>query len=377
MIKPSMVRVVLLLIVCAGLVACGGNRYRPDSPDVRYRSAQEYKKLQLPPDVEGVGQQQYVIPRGGSKISRSSVLPTISTAQFKREGAVSWLEIALTPDVLWPELVAFLDNAGYPLAVNDSSAGLMMTRWAQPIVREARDGILQTVLGDKRTVVDDELLRYALRLEHSEDGASSRLFARVSQYRKRDASEQGDDESNANPWQIIDDDPEQSADLLNRILLWLGIEEQKSNEILSDTEVEEFHHHIHLTANDQRPYLLIWEDYETAFGRVRDAVDEVGFHISDDDVDTGVIEVVADTDYLSEVRAAQEKRREENKGFFSGLASWFGGDEVPGAQLSLRLQRVESQVYAVDVVDRDTGAIENEPGQRVLAAVRDALIQPQ
>ena len=363
----SLTVVTILTALALQLAACGGSRYRPDSPDVRYLSSREYEKLQLPPDVAGTGEQQFVIPRNSVKISRGSILPGVDSARFQREGDQSWLELKVPVERLWTELVAFLENEGLALAENDSVAGFLLTEWKQPVEREERDGILQTVLGDKKRVTEDQVLRYALRLERS-TADSSRLFVRTSQYRKYEA-EQG---SNSQGWNLVDDDPEASANLLARILVWIGLDEQESRELISSTDIKEFKARILLTANkDERHYILFWDNYEHVFARVQTALDAAGFETTDSELDEGLIEIRSPEDALLEVSQAQLKRRQDNAGFFKRR---FGSDEIRGADLTLRFHRVESRIFAVDVVEPDTGEITASAGRQVLESIRDAII---
>lgn len=357
----------LVVVLVMFMVGCGGPKYRPDSPDVRYQSSKESERLKLPPDVTGTGEQQFVIPRTGSKISRGSILPGAESARFHREGQLSWLELNISAEALWPEILAFLDDEGLVLSENNSVTGTLITEWEQPKSRTARDGILQSILGDKQQVIDDQILRYSLRIERG-DGENSRLFVQTNQYRKHD----GKNPDQKKGWALTDDDPAKSADLLTRILVWIGLDEQKSREILTDLEISEYNHRILLTSNEEnRNYLLLWNDYETTFELVREATGSAGFDITDKDLDTGVIELRGKTDYLADISQAQKKRKEEKAGFFKRT---FGSSKDKGADLTLRLQRLESRVFALDVFETDTGAIESAAGRQVLESIRNAII---
>lgn len=357
--------VIPLALLLSGLTACA-NSYRPDSPDVRYKTAGEFQELQLPPDVSGSRDQLYVIPRGQSKIARSSVLPGAESVSFKRDGELGWLEVKVPVEKFWPELVAFVESEGYALAVNDSLAGILVTEWRQPRSITPRTGLMQKIFGDNHNIKRDEFERFVLRLERG-DGDTSRLFANFNVYRNvklvADANKS---------WEFDNDDENRSAELLTRILTWIGIDEQQASQILSATDVLEIRAGVLLRTNEEKQsYLLIWDDYENAFKKVKKATSIIGFNVSDDDIDTGTIEAEADADYLDELKVEQAKRREENKGFFSGL---FRKSSDQGVEIVLRLQRLESRVYALDVLDADTGRLDGEPARRILESIRDALI---
>ncbi len=352
------------------LSACGSN-LRPDSPDVRYRSAAEFEQLLLPPDTIGERGQLYVIPKARGKISRSSILPATDAATFERHGQLSWLAIKAPVEALWPELVAFIEHEGYALEINDSLTGTLVTAWRQPQVLVRRNGLMQKIFGAKKNSVKNELERYVLRLERAASN-TSRLFARYNVSKKIpiDNGAVLADKS----WQIQNQDPERTSQLLTRILTYIGIEEQQANDILSLSDVSEINHGLQLgVAKNEAAYLLMWDEYESAFERVRNAVNAIGFTIKDDDLDKGQIETVGKTEYFAKLH--QQQSEEKSKGFFSSLKRMFSLSRDAGVELVLNMSRVESHVFALKVLDNSEVVLKGKPGQLFLEEIRDAILK--
>lgn len=360
-------RIVMIAGLSVGLIACGSS-YRPDSPDVRYRSAQSYEALQLPPDVAGARGQQYVIPDARSaSIARSDVLPSSDSIVLRRDGAVSWLDIQLPVPRLWPELVAFVESRGMALEQNNSMTGMLVTQWVQPERRINRAGIFQKLIGSKKNTNKNEVERFAIRLERSGDN-SSRVFARYNLLQK------GFD-GDKNAWAYENDDELRSAELLSQILVWFGVNEQKAKGLISELDAKAIHQNVQLETRDELSYLLLWDDYESAFNRVKNATEKAGLILEDDDINLGLIETSGDMAFLQKLKSRQNEILDNREGLFNSLGRMVDSLDDSGMALELRFLRVQSGVYAVDVRDPEIGIIEGAAAQLILRSLRDALLE--
>ncbi len=361
------IRVVVVTGLSVAVVSCGSS-YRPDSPDVRYRNAQSYESLQLPPDVAGERGQQYVIPdERSASIARSDVLPSSDSIVLRREGAVSWLDIQLPVERLWPELVAFVASRGMAVKLNNSTTGMLVTKWVQPESRSDRSGIFQKLIGSKKTINKNEVERFAIRLERGE-GNASRLFARYNLLKK---GGEGDKDA----WSYHNDDEMRSAELLSQILVWFGVEEQKAKGLLSELDAKALHQGVQLAIRDELSYLLLWDDYESAFNRVKTATGKTGLALEDDDINIGVIDATGNMVFLESLKSRQDEILDNKQGLFNGLGRMIDSVGDSGMALELRFLRVESGVYAVDVRDPEVGIIEGAAAQLILKSLRDALLE--
>ncbi len=344
--------------------ACGSN-LRPDSPDVKYRSASDHEKLLLPPNTTDERGSLYIIPNTKGKISRSSILPTAEGVSFERDGKVSWLNINLPVEKIWPELVEFSQVEGWTLAENNSLEGLLITQWDVPRHTIERGGLMQKVLGSKTKTDKNTLQRYVLRIER--EGDSSRLFV-DHQLAEGSQSEISDSD-------LKDDrNPEESARVLTKILVFIGINEQYAKEILSNQDISDLKNGLLLsTAANNSTYLLVWDSYDSVFERVRNAAVSTGFNLEEDDIDAGLIEVSGKADYLADLLEQQIEARKETEGFFKSLTNAFSnaGESV---NLVINFHQVEPLVYALSVLDDGVQVLKGEQGKKFLQAIKNAMI---
>ncbi|MDO6460277.1 outer membrane protein assembly factor BamC [Granulosicoccaceae sp. 1_MG-2023] len=346
---------VTLVLTATLLSACGSN-HRPDSPDMLYRSATESEMLALPPDVSGMRERQYIIPRAQGRLSRSSVLPSAEDIVLRRDGRLTWLELNLPVETLWPELVAFVGNRGLEVERNDSLTGLLTTAWARPSSREPRDGLMQKLVGDKVIVDKSRMERYVIRLERNGDGAS-RLFADY-QIVHRDKRDERGTEGN--------DDSMMSSQLLKDILIWVGVSEARADGVLSAEEAASIRAGMELVSNAQGEYLLLWGDYESWFDALADIPGETLWRTEDADADSGEVEIRVSEDLMPREEPLEEP------GFWAKLTGKAGQEGTP---LRLRFQMVEAGVYAVDVIRSDDRIVTGEVAQKLLRHARDELLQ--
>ena len=336
------------------LAACGSN-HRPDSPDMLYRSASEPAMLAVPPDVSGLRDRQYIIPRAQGRLSRSAVLPAFDDIVYRRDGQLSWLELNLPVETLWPELVAFVGQRGLEVIENNSLTGLLTTAWMRPTSREPRDGLMQKLIGDKVTIDKSRMERYVIRLERGDDGRSV-LLANY-QIVHRDEQDSRTVEG--------DDDKAMSSQLLKDILIWVGVEESRANGVLGETEAAAIRADMQLVSNEQGDYLLLWGDYEPLFEAVANVPGEALWKHEDADVDAGELEIVVD-------EAVMPRQESEDKpGFWASL---LGKGDAQGTALRIRFQMAEAGVYALDIIRDNDQIVSGEIARRLLTQVRDGLL---
>jgi len=214
----------------------------------------------------------------GGPVSRNTLLPVFETVKFVREGGSSWLEIESAPEALWPELLNFLRAEGYRIKQTIPTAGVVVTQW-QAGAKGTSTGILSSL------VKEDELARVAFRLER--DGNSgSRLFAR-----NHIANEEF---AEANPdaaWPEASSRADAVSAVLQRLLVFLGVEEQKSRGILDDGQASRALDDASIQTTAAGSQLILHHGYLPAFRIVGAALETLDYTV--DRTDNSIGQVVA------------------------------------------------------------------------------------
>lgn len=207
-----MLRVLISVSLGLSLAACQIGP-RASSPDVLYsKNATEARALQVPPDLSNVAEgEQFVLPgNAGGTITRNTLLPESANLRFVRQGDENFLEIQNTPEDIWPQIQEFLRSEQYPISQSEPIAGVVTSQWRK------RSG---------------SVVRVAFRLERG-DGNSTRLFTRRQVADDAGATMDADD-----VWPPFTHDSEKTSELLVRLMVFLGVEEQRALGILNDQDV--------------------------------------------------------------------------------------------------------------------------------------------
>ena len=271
---------VLMLALAAGLSGCGTLASK-NSPDLVYsEAAEQARDLQVPPDLTDVSNaEQFVLPgTGNAAVARNTLLPQFDSLRFVREGGQNWLEFQQTPEDLWPQLLEFLKKERYRIDQTEPVAGVIATQW-RPASAVGGTSILRNL------VAGEEYSRVAFRLERA--GAGARLFAR-SQAASQEAVESADG-ADTN-WPARSNDPESTSALLNRFLVFLGVEQQKARGILDAEQARAILDSAVLQSNAAGSEMIINRGFQSSFRHMIAGLQALNYTIVTSDDNAGRIE---------------------------------------------------------------------------------------
>jgi len=215
-VRNSIIAVLATVTISACQISARGT-----SPDIKYsENARSAQSLQVPPDLSSISAgEQFVVPGNtGSIIARNTLLPLLDSARFVRQGSSSWLEVKVSPEELWPKLLAFIEEEGFEVSSTQPTTGLITTQWRK---RGGESGSLAGAIDSRAKV------RIAFRMERAQlEGSGARLFARL-QTNTDSAVD------NSELWSSSATHPDKSSVVLQRLLVFLGVQEQKARGVLS------------------------------------------------------------------------------------------------------------------------------------------------
>lgn len=272
----------VILAPCCALLGGCGSLSSVSSPDVVYaNNADEAKALQVPPDLTDVSNaEQFVLPgTGNSTVARNTLLPQFDGMRFVREGGQSWLEFQQAPEDLWPQLLAFARQEKYRIEQTEPVAGVIVTQW-RAAGAQADSGILKNLVSN-----DEEYTRVGFRLERAAGG--TRLFAR-----SQAASEAAVKAASAsnNEWPASSHNPEKTSALLNRFLVFLGVEQQKARGILGEAQARAVLDDAVVQRNAAGSEMIVNSGFQTSFRQVLNALKVLDYNVISSDDNVGRIE---------------------------------------------------------------------------------------
>ena len=382
---PIFLRLAGLVLLLSALPGCT-TRFDSLLPDRRpdYRESQvKTNRLEVPPDltsstIDDTLAVPELNPTGNAKFSAyanerttagqvrttdTTVLPASTDIQIEREGDRRWLLVQQqTPEQLWPKLKEFWTSNGLVLKRDDPRIGIMETGWAENRA-DIPAGVVRDILSKFIDFAYSAPTRdkFRLRVERVDDGTAIYLTHYGMEEVDRGEGISKDKSSSAQ-WQSRPADPELEAEMLNRLMVYLGAAEKRAAAQVASTPTTPAKPRTQLTTVDGQQALVIEDNYARAWRWVGLALDSTNFVVEDQDRGQGK--------YVVEYRNPEEGGQQP--GFLSSLAFWKENPPPPGTRYQVRLAGRGSQT--VVLVQNAAGQPDTSPAAtQLLQSLKDSI----
>lgn len=349
---------------------------------VDYKKSSTISSLELPPNVTLATSDQFVIPdtaaptaesatysgytqqkRATTQVSQTAVaeavLPKAKNIEIKRNGTARWLEIKnTTATAMWAKVRQFWAEEGFKLTTEDQKIGVMETEW-----KENRADIPQDALRRLLGGVIDSLYsastrdRYRTRLERVND---STLEVYIS-HRGAEEVTKGDNFT----WQPRPVNPELEAEMLTRLMVFLGVEKEQAKTVVAATQkttTRPTRAELRIVA-DKAPSLQVRQELNKTWQLVGLALDRVGFVVEDRDVSKGV--------YFVRYIDPEREGRKSGGNFFTRLFS--GSDDTnQDGEFLIRLLPVQKETQ-VTVLNKRGVVESSRTAEKILTLLYEQL----
>ncbi|MBK1723084.1 hypothetical protein CKO23_12600 [Thiocystis violacea] len=380
------------LLLLGQLLGCGSSTISDALPDQRlvYKKQREaVNNLEIPPDLtSGTYNDALDIPEGGvpttfseysgSRAQRQrvaasgDVLPDLPNVELKRRGNDRWIEAQASPQAVWPKVIAFWREQGILLVEQNPTVGLMRTDWLDNRAEIRKDFITRMVSkvieGAYSTSTRDQ---YSLRIEEGLKAGTTDIHMTHRGMEEKLVPD-GIGDSSRTIWEPSGSDTEKEAEMLRRLMVYLGASQQRASAGLTGTESAPAAPSSRLVSEGGGQVILIPEEYRSAWRRTGLALDRAGFAVEDRDQSTGVYYVR----YAgNEGRGGPEggpPSGEKKRGLMSRMAFWRKDDldKVRKYQIKVTGNETESRVRVLD----DQGNPEQSANaQRILGLLQDQM----
>jgi outer membrane protein assembly factor BamC len=343
-------KIILGLFIGNVISGCGVFQNIDDAlPDHRadYGKSTMTAPLEIPPDLlvgemaetltipETTTQSDSPVDKKIQAFPSESVLPVVPQMEIKREGEIRRLEIASDANTVWQKVQAFWQAEGFTLTREDPKIGILETEWKENRADIPESGLRKLIGG----VLDGAYStstrdKFRTRLEPGQKDGTTAVY--LTHRGVQQVSQRGNF-----VWQVRPADAELEAEMLRRLLLFMGLEEEQANTVLTAAKPA-----VHATIqrdSSGQPYLQVQTNFEHTWQRTGLALDRLGFTVEDRNRAEGVYLVL----YLD-----PEENTGQSKGFWAGL---FG-----------RAEKVEQQRYIISLLEAQKNTqvfVKNSAGQ--------------
>lgn len=400
------------------LVSCDSIPFIDNTSD--YKGAGRARPLEVPPDLTASpSSDAYSIPGSTSyssyaqaqetqEVGVEKVLTTPEGVRLVKAGAQQWLVVNAPAEKVWPVVREFWIDQGFAVRVENPQLGVMETEWidADKIKKDEKIGVLDKFDKwlDKLSGFADKK-KFRTRLDRGEEKGTTEIYMT-----HRSVTGAPDDGKNRIQTQLgvietgykadSEKQPERSAfdaeldaELLRRLMVKLGVEEQRSKSIIGEAQIAKRAEVI--KEKDGSARLILSDSFDRAWRRVGLSLDIIGFVIEDKDRSNGLFYVrYADVDI--------DDTPKKKKGLFETLKFWGGDDEKevktesqkedksimdslkfwgtddkqktnPAKQYRIKVADGENDKVEITVIDKEGARVRTTTANRIIALMFEQL----
>ena len=288
-----------------------------------YQSDRARAALEVPPDLSREGiRDAYPIPgasSSGAEKGRDAreVLPQAPDMRVERDGRLRRLVVEAEPSDLWEDVREFWRSQGFRIDLDSPETGTMETGWAEKRVDLPVGQVRRVLERFKRFAYQYSVRdRFRTRFERGAEPETTEIHVA---HRGAHEVERGDGYA----WSPRPSDADLEAEMLGRLMLFLGRDEASAESSVASPEVVRPVPGVEMvSAPAGGRHVLLGEGFDRAWRLTALALDRAGFTVEDRDRSQGVFFVR----YIDPEFSAGRKKRS----WASRLAFWSRpGDERP------------------------------------------------
>ena len=371
------------LVLSFALIGCSTQEILKDRTVDYKKETQADERLEIPPDLtrssiqdtlvvpdlapaQSATYSEYASEREGSVRRgsvRKTVLPRFDDITVKRDGNQRWLLIQAAPEDVWPKVVDYWRENGILLIEEDPTIGIMETGWLENRADIKSDFITDTLRsfldGFYASATRDQ---FRVRLEPGEEPGTTELFLTHRGMEEVLVASSGGEPADRPVWQGRPNDPGLEAEMLRRVMVYLGVGERRAKRALATREERPRSRLV--SGRDGLSVLTVDEEFPTAWRLTGVALDRVGFTVEDRNRSDGIYYVRYD-DPTTDTK---------DEGMLAKLAFWRSDDDKPEDdskyQVSLQADGEKTRVVVLDRFGkRDTTAT----SRRILTLLHEQI----
>jgi outer membrane protein assembly factor BamC len=277
-------------LVCIGLVALI-SACSTTNESLNYRNSEITPTLEIPPDlISRSADSNLALP--GSKVGtpentgryvetgnlniESRVLPEIDNISLQGQGDLHWLEIDMPAQKLYPLIRNFWIDQGFTLSLDEPAVGVMETEWLSQV--SGKESFFASMLESLRGAESKD--QYKIWLERGEGGATRVYLAhREQEFILHDEQSSLAGVERSKGWQYVPSDPAKEYEMLSRLMLFLGMQDDKVRAELEKLGLFAARASLQYDEGDDETYLVVKQGFEQSWNRLRHRLEQLNVPI--------------------------------------------------------------------------------------------------
>ncbi len=347
-----------------------------ESKRVEYKAAQSGPALEIPPDLTppkfddrykaGTATLSGVNAANRSAVlsGAGGILPSVSGMKIERSGTERWLVVPGTAEANFPRVREFWSTMNMNLVLDDSRIGLMETDWQENRARIQQDIVRRTIGKVFDSVYSSGTRdKYRTRIERGNNSTTEIYIS----HRGMEEMNVGNAQSPVFRWEFRKPEPEYEAEILNRLMQYLGAPRDEAATIvkaaLAPAAAAARVDQSQIVKTGDISSLAINDSFDRSWRRVGLALDRVGFTVVDRDRTAGTYFVrYADPELLAR----------NEPGILDKMKFWKTDSKETVEQYRITVKEVSGKT-TVAVLDKSGQADATVVGTRIVTLLHEQL----
>ena len=276
-----------------------------------YGGSKSIALLEIPPSLDNPNYEDSLkVPKSVDKkgqvsdFSDAPVLPSYIDMTIVKQGIARWLEVQADPTSLWPYINQFWISQGFEIKINEPVNGILETEWKKSEVNFESEGDLTDT---KDFNFNAQKEKFRVRAERQPNGDTNI-------YISNHILEADDVVDNGKIiWKKKQSDVSREAEILVRMMEYLGVNRDIAIKSLNDSEKEAKKMFIDLIDFYGVPAILIEESFSKIWREIGLSLDRSGLLVIDQNRNKAIYIISTDqitskkTDY--EIKLLKQNKR--------------------------------------------------------------------
>ena len=302
-LNQPVLRGMRIAIVIFGVFVLGACTTNFSSESIDYKSQGEKKtpNLSIPPDLTlPSAQKRYSVADGAATLSqygaanskiketptKNLVTPEQAGIQIMRDGNRRWLVVQRSGDELYPKVRSFWEDTGFILITDSPNTGIMETDWAENRAKIPQD-MIRNFLGKALDSLYSTGERDKFRTRFEKSGKGQTEIYVTHRGSVEELVGVGVDK-NSTLWTSRANDPELEAEMLARMMVYLGTNYESAKTSLAGKPTNNKSKATRVNTEGGVVVLTLNQGFDRSWRDVGLALDRSNFTVEDRDRSQGI-----------------------------------------------------------------------------------------
>lgn len=266
------------------LSSCSSNN---TSAELNYKESQITPTLEIPPDLisRDTAEKNRALP--GSDVGTAAnrgrfvetgnlnvevrTLPVVTGMEIEGQGDLHWLAVPDPAEKVYPLIKEFWAEQGFRLLLDEPAIGVMETEWLS--VKSGSESFFASIIERLRAAESKDQYKVRLERDSLTGGTDIYLVHRGQELILDDKEQATYTTVSLNGWQMMPADSSKEYAMLQRLMLFLGMQDEQVAEELGKIGLFAARASLVYDEDDEKHHLIVKQNFNQTWNRLKHQLD--------------------------------------------------------------------------------------------------------